>query len=81
MCQRPWTATVASTVKKEIPISSLKIGRTNPTSPRAIILGMPFRDWLKQALTDDLSILPLTPDVCTEANELRETSTLTRWMV
>jgi PIN domain nuclease of toxin-antitoxin system len=48
----------------------VKIGRNKPTSPRSIILGMPFRDWLKQALTDDISVLPLTPEVCAEANEL-----------
>lgn len=43
----------------------------NPSHPAALDLGLPFRDWFRQAWDeDDYLLLPLSPEICAESNDL-----------
>jgi PIN domain nuclease of toxin-antitoxin system len=48
----------------------VSIASQRPDSPRAIHLGIPLREWLTLALTPEIEILPLSPEICVDSNSL-----------
>jgi PIN domain nuclease of toxin-antitoxin system len=47
-----------------------KIARVRPDAESALWLNMPYREWIRHALPSSILVLPLTPEIAGDANDL-----------